>query len=327
MFDVHPFPMSFASIAIIGAGAVGGYYGGRLAEHGREVHFLLRSDYEHVRVNGLIVRSCRGDFSLPAKTIHAYNDAAAMPKVDLVIVTLKSTENHRFRQLIAPLLREETAILTLQNGLGNEDDLAELFGAGRVVGGIAFTCINRISPGVIEHTSHGRIRLGDFKPGDLDSGDFDSGDFNSPSRSARAEVLAEMFNASNVEADVLDDLRRGRWEKLVWNVPFNGLGALHDLTTDRLIDSESGVARVMALMNEVIAAARVDGVTLPGDLPEKMIATTRSAGAYRTSMQLDRQAGRSMEIEAIVGRPLQVARRGGLASPLLNSLYLALSCG
>src|SRR6478672_2819875 len=126
------------SIAIIGAGAVGGYYGGRLAEHGHDVHMLLRSDYDHVRLHGLSVRSVSGDFQLRPEQLHVYNDAEAMPKVDLVIVALKSTENQQFQRLITPLLHEKTAILTLQNGLGNEDDLARLFGADRVLGGIAF---------------------------------------------------------------------------------------------------------------------------------------------------------------------------------------------
>src|SRR4051794_3204865 len=114
----------FTRIAILGAGAIGSYYGGRLAQHGCDVNFLLRSDYEHVRANGLTVRSIDGDFHLPAERLRVYNDPATLPPADLVIVTLKSTENHQFPRLIPPLLRDETAILTLQNGLGNEDELA-----------------------------------------------------------------------------------------------------------------------------------------------------------------------------------------------------------
>ncbi|MEA2734450.1 MAG: 2-dehydropantoate 2-reductase, partial [Humisphaera sp.] len=197
---------SFDSIAIIGAGALGGYYGGRLAHHGFNVHMLLRSDYDHVREHGLSVRSVSGDFRLPPDRFRVYNDPAAMPKADLVIVTLKSTENHEFQRLITPLLHEKTAILTLQNGLGNEDDLARLFGPQRVLGGIAFVCINRVAPGELRHTEAGFIRLGEF-----------AGDVG---RSERAERIVEMFNRSNVKAHVTDGpLRAARWAKLVWNIP------------------------------------------------------------------------------------------------------------
>src|SRR5207247_58120 len=127
--------------------------------------------------------------------------------------------------LIAPLLHQTTTILTLQNGLGNELTLAQLFGAGRIVGGIAFTCINRIDAGVIEHTGYGLIRVGEFARAE---------------RSERAARIAEMFRQSNVRAEAIDDLKLGRWDKQVWNVPFNGLGALLDMTTDRLIADEAG---------------------------------------------------------------------------------------
>jgi 2-dehydropantoate 2-reductase len=300
------------SIAIVGAGALGGYYGGRLARHGFDVHMLLRSDYQDVRERGLRVRSVSGDFSLAPDQLHVYNDAAAMPKVDLVIVTLKSTENAQFKRLITPLLHENTAILTLQNGLGNEDDLARVFGIERVLGGIAFVCINRTAPGELHHTEVGFIRLGEF-----------AGDAG---RSARAERIVEMFNASNVKAYVIDGPVRGaRWAKLVWNIPFNGLGALLDATTDQLLATEDGTQLVRAVMNEVIAAAAADGIDLPADMPDKQIAATRGMGAYRTSTQIDRQAGRAMEVEAIVSRPFAVARRNNVPAPLLHLLHVSLT--
>src|SRR5436309_5087308 len=101
-------------IAIIGTGAVGAYYGGRLAQHGHDVHFLLRGDYQAVKNSGWDVRSCDGDFVLPADTVKAYDDPARMPEANLVIVTLKTTANDQFESLIAPLLKKETPILTLQ---------------------------------------------------------------------------------------------------------------------------------------------------------------------------------------------------------------------
>ena len=296
-------------IAIVGAGAVGGYYGGRLAQHGHDVHFLLRSDYDAVRTSGLTVESCDGDFRLPPDTVRAYDDPGNMPKADLVIVTLKSTANDQLERLVSPLLTKETAILTIQNGLGNEERLSELFGAHRVLGGMAFVCINRVGPGVIRHSDYGMIRIGEFEV---------------PGSSPRARRIAAMFNASRVKCEVVGDLRWGRWHKLTWNIPFSGLGAALDMTTDRLIASDAGRALVQDLIREVIATARADRVDLSDDLVEQQIEITRSVGAYRSSMQIDRQERRPMELEAIIGEPLRRARAKGVNAPILAALYRAL---
>ena len=295
-------------IAVVGAGAVGGYYGARLAQHGHDVHFLLRSDYDAVRQNGWIVESRDGDFRIPASSVNVYDDPRKMPRTDLVVVTLKSTANDQFERLITPLLHEQTAILTLQNGLGNEDRLAGLFGAKRVLGGMAFVCINRAAPGVVRHTDHGIIRLGEFA---------------GPGKSLRSERVAAMFAGSKVPCVVLDDLRWGRWQKLTWNIPFNGLGAALDLTTDRLIGTVEGRRLVAELIREVIAAARADGVVLPDELAETQIQNTTTMGPYRSSMQVDRQEGRPMEVEAILGEPLRRAEAKGVTTPILAALYRA----
>ncbi len=181
------------TICIIGSGAVGGYYGARLAQQGNRVHFLLRSEYDAVQKNGWTIRSCDGDFTLPPGAFGAHDDPGEMPKADLVLVTLKTTANDQFDALIRPLLKEQTAILTLQNGLGNEERLAELFGKERILGGMAFTCINRIGPGLIHHMAEGWIRLGEFGGGP----------------SARASQIADLFTAARLDCKVLDNLRRG----------------------------------------------------------------------------------------------------------------------
>ena len=292
-------------IAVVGAGALGGYYGGRLAQHGHDVHFLLRSDYRAVKQNGWVVRSCDGDFVIPADQVNAYDDSRSMPRADLVIVTLKATSNDQYEPLIRPLVGDATLILTLQNGLGNEERLAELFGAERILGGLAFVCLNRTGPGQVHHMDHGMIRVGDFTEGRMD----------------RAEQIARMFGASRIRCDTLGSLRYGRWEKLVWNVPFNGLGAACDLTTDLLIGDEGGREVVQWLMGEIIAAANALGVKLPQELIDTKVKQTTTMGPYASSMQVDRQMGRPMEVEAILGEPLRQARRAGVATPRLAMLY------
>lgn len=293
------------TIAIIGSGAVGTYYGARLAQGNQNVHFLLRSDYTAVQRNGLAIKSCAGDFSLPAASLNLHNDVATMPRADWVIVTLKTTTNDQFDPLIRPLLKEDTAILTLQNGLGNEERLAELFGPERILGGMAFTCINRLAPGVIDHSAHGYIRLGQFKGG----------------RSPLADQIAGLFNGCLVPCDVLADLRYGRWEKLVWNIPFNGLSTILDQTTDLLLATEAGEQLVRRIMAEVIASARANGVTMEDALIDANIRRTREMGAYRTSMHVDRQMRRDLEIEAILGHPARAGAAKGVSNPHMQMLY------
>jgi 2-dehydropantoate 2-reductase len=292
-------------IAVIGAGAVGAYYGGRLAQHGHDVHFLLRSDYKHVAKNGWTIKSLHGDFTLPPGTMRVYDKPEKMPRADWVIVTLKATANDQVRSLIAPLIKENTQILTMQNGLGNEEHLAELFGPQRILGGLAFVCIHRLEPGVIHHMDHGYVRVGEF----IESG------------SEKARAISEMFRKSKVECDVLDSLKKGRWAKLVWNVPFNGLGAALDLATDELLRSADGEALVREVMTEVIAGARGCGVELPENVIDQRLAETRTMGSYKSSMQLDRQNNRPMEVEAILGEPVRAAAMAGIAMPLVAELY------
>jgi len=296
-------------IAVVGAGAVGGYYGLRLARAGFEVRFLLRGDYEAVVSNGWRVRSVAGDFDMPPGSTRVFRDPSAIGRADLVVVTLKATANEDLGRLVGPLVGEGTAILTLQNGLGSEETLAEQFGAERVMGGLAFVCINRTAPGVIEHLSHGLVKLGDFVGGDT----------------PRARQVSGWFRAAGIECEVLKSVAEGRWEKLVWNIPFNGLGALLDAPTDRLVGCDAGLRLVRGLMDEVVRIAASAGVSLPPDLPEFHIRRTVKMGAYQTSMQIDRRMGRPLEIEAILGRPLKIAQINSIDAPLLGMLYDLLS--
>ena len=158
------------TIVILGTGALGAYYGGRLAQHGHDVHFHTRSDAAAIRARGLIVESVRGDFAIAADRVRVYDDVAAMPKADLVIVTLKCTARPHYRELLEPLVHDRTRVLCLQNGLGNEEAFAEIVGRERVMGGIAFVCINRVAPGHARHSSHGQIKLGEVRGAPDDPG-------------------------------------------------------------------------------------------------------------------------------------------------------------
>jgi len=147
-------------IAVVGSGAVGGYYGALLARREEnEVSFLMRSDLGVVRERGIRVESPNGDF--PLKTVRCFGDSAEIGPADLVVVALKATANGALPEIIPPLLHAETAVLTLQNGLGNEEFLADRFPGRPILGGLCFVCLNRIGPGVIRHIAHGHIEMGD----------------------------------------------------------------------------------------------------------------------------------------------------------------------
>lgn len=291
-------------IVIIGAGAIGGYYGARLTQHGHDVHFLVRSDYDALRRNGWIIKSSDGDFVLPPSQIRVYNDAAKLPPADLVIVTTKTTSNPSLPGLLRPVLHGRTVILTLQNGLGVEEDLAAAFGEDRIVGGLAFVCINRLEPGVIHHMGQSLIRLGPLRE---------------TTRAVTKQIVA-MMNASRIPCDELASLAYGRWQKLVWNIPFNGWGTVMDADSQMLLANDAGRQLVADLMAEVVAAAKAAGVSLPPNTITTQIERTYPMGPYKSSMQIDRRLGRPLEIEAIIERPLKFARSAGLKCPLWELL-------
>lgn len=300
---------SIGSIAVIGAGAIGLYYGGRLAQAGHEVHFFSRSDADALRSKGLTARSHLGDFRIEPAAMKAYDRIASMPKTDWVISSLKATARPHYRELIAPLLHDSTAIVALQNGIGNEEELAEHFGADRVLGAIAYVCIHRTAAGEIDHTAQGELKVGAF---------------NRPI-SPRVTALVDALRNAKIDAHPVDDLRWHRWHKLVWNIAFNGHGAALDLDCAELLSSEAGRSLLRATMHEVICAAKAVGVLFDDRLVDFQIDRTAGIGAYRTSMHLDRLAGRPMEIDALLGEPLRQAAAAGVSDlPLLNALHASL---
>ena len=264
-------------------------------------------DYEQVRENGLQVRSIDGDFHIRPPV---WRDAAQMESCALLIVGMKTTDNAALPELLAATADSSTLVLTLQNGLGNEDAIAAMLGGGeasrRVLGGAAFLCSTRPAPGIIEHTDHGFIRMAEF-----------SGPVQ-----PRTLAIAELFRSAGISCDCLDSLLEVRWAKLVWNIPFNGLGVAAEHADAAAVladDTLCGVAR--RLMDEVIAAAAADGVALNPALAGDMMNKTTTMGAYRSSMQIDFEAGRPLEVEAILGEPLRRARRAGIKVPTMELLY------
>ncbi len=299
----------FKTIAVVGAGALGLYYGGRLARGGSNVTFLARGDLDVLRMRGIEVRVPGGDFTLPAAAMKAAATPEEIGPVDLVVITLKATANDQLARLLPPLLHADTVVLNLQNGLGVDEQVAAVAGEARTLGGLCFVCVNRIAPGVAECTMAGHIVAGEFA---------------GPVQ-ARTRALAELFNAAGIKMSVIDRLLDVRWRKLVWNVPFNGLAVTGGgITTEDILRSPEMEAHVWALMREVQASAAAHGVMIPEDFVVDQVERTRPMGPYKPSTMLDYIAGKPLEVEPIWGEPLRRARAKGVSTPRLESLYAEL---
>ena len=300
--------MTTRTYAIIGTGAVGGFYGGRLQKAGLEVHFLLNRDYEVVRQQGLRIDSPDGNFTLPQ--VNAYNDVNQMPPCDVVIVALKTTQNYLLPQLLPPLVKPDGVVLLLQNGFNIEPKIAEIVGEARVMGGLCFICANKIEPGYIQHIDYSNVNFGDYQtqyqPGGI---------------SQRMIEIAADFKQAEILVELTEDLMLSRWKKSVWNIPYNGLSVVLDARTDEMMGNPETRILVQELMQEVVAIAASYNRHIPDNYIELMLDHTDKMRPYLTSMKLDYDAHRPLELEAIVGNPLQAAIAQGVNVPKIRMLY------
>ena len=288
--------------AVIGTGAIGGYYGARLDKAGFEVHFLLHSDYRFVVDNGLTVDSCDGSFHLPSPKV--YDNTASMPECDVVIVALKTTNNHLLPSLLPPLLKPDTIVLLIQNGIGVEADVEKMFPHQPLAAGLAFICSAKTGPGHVNHQFYGNINIGNYSCTDLQ----------------RFQQLVDDFRAAGIGAASVGYLE-ARWKKAVWNMPFNGMTVALNTTTNRLLSCDATRRLIYDQMLEVIGAANALGVNnIDPSFADKMIANTVKMPPYSPSMKLDYDFRRPMEIEYLYSRPIAEAKAAGFAMPKLEML-------
>lgn len=281
--------------AVIGTGAIGGYYGGNLARSGQEVHFLFHSDYDYVKKHGLQVDSVNGNFHLPH--ILAYNKTVDMPKCDIVLVALKSTNNVLLKDLLLPLLHENTVVILIQNGLGLEADLQAGFPSLQIAGGLAFICSSKLGEGHIAHFDYGKLNLGSYSCRDV----------------TVLEQVCSDFRQAGIDTDILE-LELARWMKLVWNIPYNGMTVVLNTATDILMDNPSMAVLLRDMMLEVIRGANHVGkgrFSIPESYADNMLSMTRQMTPYSPSMKLDFDSRRPLEIDYIYTRPVVEAGNAG----------------
>ena len=308
-------------LAVVGCGAIGSYYGAKLSHAGNETHFLLRSDFAAVQAAGVTIHSPDGDFQVhPIPALKPEEIGVC----DVVMIGLKTTANAQFPHLLQPLVGPQTTVVTLQNGLGNVEALARLFPPAQILGGLCFVALNRVAPGVIHHLAEGLVVLGEFQP----------------SGGQRLAQLVEVFRAAGIRCQATDDLARAHWEKLVWNIPFNGLGVAgmvgyeaviagavpspvptgQVLTTDKLLAEPRWENLVREVMLEVIATAGALGKPIPVSWADQQIERTRKMVAYKASTLIDFEHGRPLELESVFLEPLRRAAKAGVATPRLAAL-------
>jgi 2-dehydropantoate 2-reductase len=291
-------------IAVVGTGAIGTYYGGKLAAAGRAVHFLIRGPLDEVRCDGL--RIVGPDDNIHVHPVACSNSTNEIGPCDLVLIAIKGTANAVLPDLLRPLLHDQTILMTLQNGLGSEELLARHFGAERVLAGLCFICLSRSSRTTVEQFDRGHIAIGEFQ--------------RDPQ--PRTFAIARAFQECGINSRIAHDLALERWRKLVWNIPFNGLSILAGgVDTATILQDTPLQATTLALMGEVIAAANRCGHPLEEAVAAEQIERTKTMGAYRPSTLLDFEAGRPLEIEAIWGEPLRRARSAGTDTPRLQMMY------
>lgn len=283
---------------------MGCYYGGRLAKAGEDVHFLARSGRAALMAQGIRITGPHTRFKL--RKVNVYGTSDEIGPCDLVVVATKATANDQLARLLPPLLGADTAVLTLQNGLGVEEPVAEIVGSERTLGAICFIGCVRKSPGVVECSFPGLMVIGEFgrKAG------------------SRTHAIAALFQRAGVKCNAEENLEEMRWRKLVWNVPFNGLAiAAGGVTTDALLADDGLKTLSRRLMEEIVEAAAKVGHVIPRSFVDLQFERTAKMARYRPSSLIDFEEGREVEIEEIWGEPLRRAKSVGVAVPRLEMLY------
>ncbi|MEG3640571.1 2-dehydropantoate 2-reductase [Magnetococcus sp. PR-3] len=309
--NVTPTISSSPTVLVVGTGAIGGFYGARLAQAGAQVSVVCRSDYETVRDHGIMIHSFdQGEHHFVPHSVH--REVEGFPETpDYMLITLKVLPQIDLPRIIAPKVGPHTTILLIQNGIEIEEAVYQAFPNNPMISSLAFVCVSRTQPGHIDHLCFGHLSMGHYPPKPVEPA---------------LEQLAQLFQNAHIDAKTTDNVVTARWRKLVWNAPFNSISVLGGgLTTRQIMDREPLKKLCRAVMAEVVELALAAGHPLDEDVIETNMAATEKMKPYRTSMLLDHEEGRQMEVEAILGNALKRAEKLGHHYPHLESFYALLS--
>ncbi len=295
-------------VLIVGAGAIGALYGRMLQISGAEIYILCRSGCDEIAKNGIRIDSIWGNSTLTVTDAFTLDD---IPDVvfNLILISTKVLPENDVPANIEPLVHSKTSILLIQNGLNIEKPYLKKYPDNEILSALAFVCSNRIGVCHIEHLDYGKLVIGQLQSSTVSS----------------FRDVADMFQKAGVPVEISDNIQRDRWIKLVWNVPFNPLSVIGgSASTLDILDLKESRDLARNLMEEIIETARAAGYYLEHGLVQEMMKRTENMKPYRTSMLLDYEAGRPMEVEAIVGEPYREAVKLNQDVPHLESIYALL---
>ncbi|HEX2774228.1 MAG TPA: 2-dehydropantoate 2-reductase [Micromonosporaceae bacterium] len=295
-------------IAVVGAGGVGGYFGGRLAQADHDVHLMARGPHlATIQREGLRVRSVKGGFTAD---VRATDHPAEIGPCDVVLFCVKSYDTDEAAARLGPLLTEETAVVSLQNGVDNEEKIATVIGPGRVVGGAAFIFSSIVEPGVIAHTGG---------PASILFGELDG------NRTARVEKLLAACREAGIDADIPTDIRAVLWTKFAFICATAGMTAAVRLPLGDIRDCTESWAMFQRLFTEVVALARAEGVPIGDDVVARQLefAASLPPDSY-SSLHHDLVTSRRMELDALHGTVIRRAARAGVPVPASDAIYAIL---
>jgi 2-dehydropantoate 2-reductase len=293
-------------ILVMGAGAVGSFYGGKLARAGHDVTFVARGENLRVlRQNGLTVKSYQGDFRL--ERVHATDRPEDTGVCDLALVCVKSYDTLTAAQLLRPAVGPDTIVLSLQNGVENEEQLERELGRGNVMGAMAYIGVDVTSPGVVVHSVAGRLAFGE----------------HNGQRTPGAERLAQVFLDAGIDAQLSTNITITLWDKLIWNAAFNAICTLSRSTIGEVLSHPQTRTLVRDTMLEVVTVARAQGLDLQESRADEHIASSQTPGmsSYATSMAYDLARGKRLEYDALNGAVVRFGERCGVPVPINRTLY------
>jgi len=302
-------------ILVIGSGAIGSFYGAKLAKAGADVTVLARSDFQKVKQDGILIKSYEGDFTFkPSRVIQ--NVEEYQDRADFIIIATKVLSSIDVVEIVKPVLdfannKNDASLVLIQNGIHIEEPIIKALPNQHLISALAFICVGKISPAVIHHQFFGKIVIGDYPQGSC----------------AKTKILFDLFNQSQVPCFLAENIKLERWKKLIWNIGFNPTSVLTGgLNTAGMLDNPATKVLIERIMEEVKILALADGCTLAEDVIQKNIDDTLIMPPYKTSMLLDFEAGRKMEVEAILGNALRFAELKNIDVPCIRTFYGLLSC-
>jgi 2-dehydropantoate 2-reductase len=297
--------------AVVGSGAVGGYYGARLAKAGHDVSFIARGPHlKAIRERGLAVRSPLGDFTVQAP---AEDDARRVGQVDAVLFAVKTYDNDTALPMLPPLVGLETMVLTLQNGVDTVEEVAAIIGERAVLAGPTYIATAVAEPGLIVQTgTHRRIIFGEVFG-------------QRPVVSARAAALCRVLADADIQAEAVPDGRVPLWEKFIYLAPFAAFTGAARQPVGGLWSLPGFKDVFVAAVAEVERIARAEGVNVADDVKESIVKYVDWVPpSMRSSLLIDLQQGKKIEIEALAGSVVRRGRAVGVPTPMMLALYLVL---